>query len=443
MTARHSSAAERRIDYQALYRAKRGSLQDALDLIQPGDVIATGMYGNEPREFYRNLHRIAPRVHDVTLWTMLTMGRYPVMTDPALAGNIDILTFFYNEDCRRHHSSRRIGFVPMNLHAVGRDLVAARRPTVFVASVSPMDENGKVYLSFDLQATLECLECAGTVIFEVNRQMPRVYGETAVSIERASQIYEAEYPIPQGPKPEENEIAAQIAAYVSSLIRDGDCIQLGIGQIPNAVGRALGDKRDLGVHSEMIPSSMGELVRRGVITNCRKNLHTGKLIGAFAWGDQALYELLADNPAVELRRAAYVNDPMVIAQNDNFVSVNTALQIDLTGQICSESIGSMQYSGTGGASDFAYGAYHAKNGRGIIAICSTAQEGRVSRITAQLAAGSVVSISRNIVDYVVTEYGIAKLRGRTVGQRADALIRIAHPDFRSDLRKEADRLMLW
>jgi len=431
------------MDYQKVYQAKLGTLEDALKRIQPGDVIATGMYGNEPREFYRNVHRIAPRVRNVTLWTMLTMGRYPVMTDPALRGTIDILTFFYNEDCRNGRSSRRIGFVPMNLHSVGRDLTQARRPNVFVASVSPMDETGKVYLSFDLQATLECLSCADTVIFEVNRQMPRVYGETAVSVERASLIYEADYPIPQGPEPLETEACVQIAGHVASLIRDGDCIQLGIGQIPNAVGKALGDKRELGIHSEMITSTMGELVRRGVITNSRKNLHTGKLVGAFAWGDQALYKLLADNPAVELRRAAYVNDPMVIAQNDNFVSVNTALQIDLTGQICSESIGSMQYSGTGGASDFAYGAYHAKNGRGIIAMSSTARQGKVSKITAQLAAGSVVSISRNIVDYVVTEYGIAKLRGRTIGQRADALISIAHPSFRRELRKEADRLMLW
>ena len=306
-----------------------------------------------------------------------------------------------------------------------------------------MDAHGKVYLSFDLQATLECLEAADKVVFEINSHIPRVFGETALPIECADYIYEADTPLPLAPAAPSSEVEKKIAENVVSLIRDGDCIQLGIGGMPNAVGEALMDKHDLGIHTEMITSSMGKLLRAGVVTNARKNFNTGKTVGAFAWGDQPLYDYLAENTSVCLRRAAWVNDPFNIAQNDNMVSVNTAIQVDLTGQICLESIGPRQFSGTGGASDFAYGAFHSKGGRGIIALASTAKGGTVSKIQPTLTPGAVVSISRNIVDYVVTEYGIAKLRDRTVRQRVENLIAVAHPDFRAELRKQADALMLW
>lgn len=213
--------------------------------------------------------------------------------------------------------------------------------------------------------------------------------------------------------------------------------------MPNAVGEALMDKHDLGIHTEMITSSMGKLLRAGVVTNTRKNFNPGKTIGAFAWGDQALYDYMAENTSICLRRAAWVNNPFNIAQNDNMVSVNAAIQVDLTGQICSESMGSRQFSGTGGASDFAYGAFHSKGGRGIIALTSTAKGGTISKIQPQLTPGSVVSISRNLTDYIVTEYGIAKIRDCTVRQRVNNLIAIAHPDFRAELRKQADELAIW
>ena len=197
------------------------------------------------------------------------------------------------------------------------------------------------------------------------------------------------------------------------------------------------------MHTEMLTTAMGKLIRAGVVTGERKNFHRGKIVGTFAWGDDALYHTLAENTSVQLRRAAWVNDPFVIAQNDNMVSVNTALQVDRTGQICSESLGSRQYSGTGGAADFAYGAYHSRGGRGIIAIASTTKGGMVSKIQPQLSPGAVVSITRNIADYVVTEYGVAKLKNRTVRQRVENLIAVSHPDFRADLRRQADKLMLW
>ena len=212
---------------------------------------------------------------------------------------------------------------------------------------------------------------------------------------------------------------------------------------PKERREALMDRHDLGIHTEMLTASMGKLLRAGVVNNARKNFNPGRSVATFVWGDQPLYDYLAENTSVCLRRAAWVNDPFHIAQNDNMVSVNTALQIDLTGQVCSESIGPRQFSGTGGASDFAYGAFHSRGGRGILAMTSTAKGGTVSKIQPVLTPGAVVSISRNLVDYVVTEYGIARLRNRTVRQRAENLIAVAHPDFRAELRREAGRLMLW
>ena len=420
-----------------------GTLEGALARIQSHDTIATPIYGNEPSAFLQQLHTIAPRVQGVVLWTMLTMGEYPVMTDNTLQGHIDIYTFFYNNNCRDGHATGRFTLAPLNLHSVGPCLVATRRPNVFVACVSPPDEHGMVYLSFDMQGSLECLEAADTVIFEINRQIPRIFGETAVSLARADYCYEVDRPLPIAPISEATETDRKIAQNVLSLIRDGDCIQLGIGRLLNAVGEALLERRELGVHTEMLTTAMGKLIRAGVVTGERKNFHRGKIVGTFAWGDDALYHTLAENTSVQLRRAAWVNDPFVIAQNDNMVSVNTALQVDLTGQICSESLGSRQYSGTGGAADFAYGAYHSRGGRGIIAIASTTKGGMVSKIQPQLSPGAVVSITRNIADYVVTEYGVAKLKNRTVRQRVENLIAVSHPDFRAELRRQADKLMLW
>jgi acyl-CoA hydrolase len=429
---------------QEIYQSKLGTLDGALNLIKSNDCIAASIYANEPTNFISNLHTIAERVENVTLWTMNMMDDYPVMTDNSLKGKIDIISFFYNSDCRNGHSTGRFTLVPTNLHSVGYSTIDAKRPNVYVCCVPPMDEDGNVHISFDLQASLEWLECADTVIFEINPQIPKVFGETAVPIEMADYIYEVNNrSMPYAPPTPTSPVEKKIAEYVSSLINDGDCIQLGIGGIPGAVGEALLDKKDLGIHTEMITASMGRLIRAGAVTNSCKIINKGKTIGAFAWGDQELYDLMDHNEMFEMRRCSYTNDPFIIMQNDNMVSVNTAIQLDLTGQICSESIGTLQFSGTGGATDFAYGAYHSKGGKGIIALTSTAKDGTISKIQPHLTPGSIVSISRNIVDYVVTEYGIAKLKNRSIRDRVNNLIAVAHPDFRAELRKQANELMLW
>ena len=283
------------------YAAKMGTLEGALGLIRSGDTIATSIYGDEPTGFLSHLHTVAPNVKGVTLWTMLMMGKYPIMTDTSLKGHVDILSFFYNPDCRAGHASGRYSMVPLNLHVVGSGMVAAKRPTVFVAAVSLPDREGNVRLSFDLQGSLECLEAADRVIFEINPNIPCVYGETAVPLKRCDYVYEYARPLPVLYPPTSTDTERRIAQNVSSLIKDGDCIQLGIGGIPNAVGKALTDKRDLGVHTEMITASIGMLMRKGVITNACKMINRGKTVGAFALGDSPLYELMGDNPAFELR----------------------------------------------------------------------------------------------------------------------------------------------
>ena len=425
------------------YRTRLGTLEGALGLIRSGDVISTACYGNEPSCFLRKLHTAAPNLRDVKIWLGNTVQRYPFAYDSSLAGHIDILSVFFGKDCRDAHGDKRATISPVNLRDSGGCVVNTQRPNVFVAAVSPMDEDGNFHMSFDLEWGLESLETADTVIFEVNRNHPRFCGETAIPVERVSYLYEVDAPLPYAPEIRSSQIEETIAGYVATLVKDGDCIQLGIGGTSNAVGRALTEKHDLGIHSEMITATMGELMRRGVVTNARKNFNTGKTIGAFAFGDQALYDWLDGNEDVIFRRCSWVNDPFVISQNDNFVSINTAMQVDLTGQICSESIGTRQYSGSGGAFDFAYGAYRSKGGRGIIAISSTTRDGSISKIQPVLDPGAVVTISRNVSDYIVTEYGIAKMRDRTVKERVDALIAIAHPDFRKELRRQAERYELW
>ena len=429
---------------QDIYNSRLGTLQDALDLIESNDCITFAIYGSEPVEFLDHLHTVADRVENVEIWTSTMQRDYPFMLDNSMEGHINILSFFYERNARKLHKTKRTQYVPLHLHSLGT-IPQYRHPSnVFVCTVTPMDENGCVHISMDLQGTLEWMEHAEKVIFEVNPAMPVVCGETAVPVEKATCIYEVSpRPLPLAPPTPNTPVEKKIAENVASLIRDGDCIQMGVGGVPGAVGEALRGKRDLGVHTEMIPPAMGMLMREGVITNERKNLDPGKTVGAFIWGDEALYGMLDRNPAFELRRCAYTNDPFVIAQNDNMVSINTALQVDLTGQICSESIGARQFSGTGGASDFAYGAWHSRGGKGIIAMASTTKNGTISKIRAVLDPGGVVSISRNIANYIVTEYGIADLRGATIRERVESLISIAHPDFREDLKKEADAYLLW
>lgn len=432
---------------KALYESKFISLEQALGMIKSGDTIAQAAYGCEPLAMLRSLHTIKDRgVEDVCVWMGSPQEEYPFIGNPNndLDGVISVNSIFFGAPLRNRVAAgdTRINFCPCNLHSMSQVMKETRKPNIFWAAVTPMDRYGYVAVSCTQQAELEMLDSCDLVIFEVNKRLPYTSGTVRVPVEKVDYFIEVDYPITEAPIQPASPAQLSIAHYASSLIKDGDCIQLGIGGLPDAVAHDLEDRHDLGIYTEMLSTSMGKLMWCGAVNNSRKMFFRNRTIAAFTWGTQELYDFIDDNPMVELLPTGYVNDPFNIMRNDNMVSLNTALEIDLTGQVCSESIGSRQYSGTGGATDFAYGAYHAKGGKGIIAINATAKGGTISRIVPQLKPGAVVSISRNIVDHVVTEYGIAKLRGKTIAQRVEELISVAAPEFREELRAQARQLNL-
>lgn len=425
---------------QDQYQARLGTVQDALDLIDDGDCLTWSTHGSEPKVFLSHLHTIAPRLEKgVQCWNTISRYEYPVTSDPALAGKFTINTFFFDKWSVGARGSGLYSLFPVNQHNYGQEVQRCLPPNVFVAQVSPMDKHGYVHLSCDLIMTLENLYRADKIIFEVNARTPMVWGENALPVSMANVIYQVDEPIYQLSDPPIGETEQTIAGYVSDMVRDGDCIQLGFGGIPNAIGFNLMEKHDLGIHTEQIGTSMAHLMACGAVTNGRKTIDKGITVGSFISGDNFLYDFVDQHPRLCVRRSRYTNDPYVIAKNDNVVSVNASLQIDLTGQVCAESIGPLQHSGTGGATDFAWGAYHSKGGRAILAQSSTTKKGTLSRIVPILDPGAIVSVSRNLTDMVVTEYGVAKLRQRTVKQRVENLIAVAHPDFRAELRRQASR----
>lgn len=432
------------MDWQEEYRKKTGTIEDALGLIQNGDVLCGAGELCEPQLFYENFHLVAEKLTNVEL----IKGKrgsgyvYPFMDMPELAGRLNMVCHLYDGALRSCHEMGIASHLPSNLH----DMMQRRtdyKPVIhkFIAAATPMDENG----NFTVSGSGMWEECAyrhaETVILEVNSNLPKFPGALEIPLERVNCIVEADYPATiYNVRSVPTETDLKIGAYASEFVHDGDCIQLGLGGMPDAVGNSFFDKKDLGLHTELFTPVMGDLIEAGVITGARKNIDTGKHVGNFILGDEKLYRIMSKNPGVWFRQASYTNDPFVISRIDNMVSINTAMEIDLTGQICSESIGPRQYSGTGGAFDFAYGAQHSKGGRGIIAIASTAKGGTISKIKPILTPGAVVTISRNLADIIITEYGVAYLRGRTVKERALQLIGIAHPDFRDELRFEAKKL---
>lgn len=427
-----------------LYKSKLGTVDDALNMLRDGDVICSGGELCEPRLFYENVHRVLPKLNDIEI----IKGKqgagyvYPFMDMPELKGRMQMVCHLYDNTLRRCEEMGIASHLPTNLH----DMMQRRtdyKPVIhkYVAAVTPMDENGLFTVSGCGMWEETAYQHAEKVILEVNPNQPKFSGCLTIPLEKVDLIVEVDYPVREHnvrSVPTETDLA--IGAYAAEFVHDGDCIQLGMGAMPDAVGNAFFDKQGLGLHTEMFTPVMGELIKAGVITGEHKSIDRGKHVGNFILGDRRFYDIMAEDHNVLFRQASYTNDPAVIAQVDNFVSINTAMEIDLTGQICSESIGPKQYSGTGGAADFAYGALHSKGGRGIMALASTAKGGAISKIKSTLTPGAVVSVSRNLADIIITEYGVAYMRGRTVKERAKQLIAIAHPAYRDQLRYEAEQL---
>jgi len=429
--------------YQQLYNSKKITVEEALSLIKSGDEIAVGFAGLEPMAILSQLHTIKDRISDVTVWLSLSMGNYQFFNQPEMKNTFTTNSFFLGAGLRQSYSLGTVSLQPSHLHNGFARKIQVKPPNIFIGTVSPMDRHG--YCKTSLSALYEkaFIENADMVIMEVNPRLPDVGGDTELPIDEIDYIVEVDRPIPILPDTPISENDKIIGEYVASLVNDGDTIQLGIGSIPNAVALAFMNKQDLGIHTEMITSNMADLALAGVVTGKKKTLHKGKIIGTFALGSQKLYDFMDRNPGVQLLRGEYVNNPFVIAQNDNMVSINTGLQVDLTGQVCSESIGLKNWSGSGGQNDTAEGAIHARNGRSIIALNSTAKNGTISTIQPWLTPGAAVTLSRNNIDYIVTEYGIAPMKARTIRERVNNLIAVAHPDFRQELRQAAFKYEIW
>ena len=425
--------------------AKTITLDEALKLVKDGDHIVAGMAGAEGRAFFERLHEVSSHTNHVHIDNCLPMQAYPFMVDDAYVNNFTINSWFFSGDLRKAFKNGNITFIPNHLHFAGVKRTQHAEPNLFVANATPPDKHGFVSLSLSNVYEKHMLKKADTVILEINPNLPRTFGDLEVHQDDVDYFVEVSYDAPELPDMPPNEKDEKIGANVAQYINDGDTIQLGIGGIPNAVANALVDKKDLGVHTEMLTTGFMKLYRSGAISNKKKTLHPGKMVAAFALGTKELYEFLDNNPAVQIYDGNYVNDPYVIGQNDNQVSINTTIEIDLTGQCASESIGTKQFSGTGGQTDTATGAQRARNGRSFITLYSTAnvknpetgEREPISKIVPTLKKGAAVTLSRNDVDYVVTEYGVAELRGTTIKERVERLIAIAHPDFRDSLYREA------
>ncbi|HIY05247.1 MAG TPA: 4-hydroxybutyrate--acetyl-CoA CoA transferase [Candidatus Anaerotignum merdipullorum] len=430
--------------FQELYESKKGTVADALAIISDGDYLVPGYCANEPFTILGQLHTLQDRedIHHIRVLYSLANGDYPFF-DKAYEQTFSMDSYFFGATNRRLYQEGRCSYIPVNLHEATKRKDSFDEPNVYIGSATPMDKHGYMRTSLGNMIDRNYMDKAEKIILEINPNLPLVNGDTEIHIRDVDRIVEVNTPIPTIPLSKIEKEDEAIGQYVASLVHDGDTIQLGIGSIPDAIALALTDKKDLGIHTEMINSGMAVLMEKGVVTNKKKTLHRGKTVGTFAFGDQHLYDWLDQNPSILMLPAEYVNNPAVIAKNDNMVAINTAMQVDLSGQVSSEGIGSKHYSGSGGQTDMSQGANHAKNGRSIIALHATAKNGTISTIQPYLTPGSVVSLSRNCVDYIVTEYGIAALKGRSVRERVENLIAIAHPKFREELREAAQQMMLW
>ncbi len=428
-----------------LYQSRVRTPQEAARVIQDGQrVFLTGNV-SVPQTILAALVEYAPQLKDVEICQVLTIGSADYV-GPAMEGHLRVNSMFISANIRKAVQEGRADFTPIFLSEFPLLFKRGLLPLdAALIQVSPPDEHGFCSLGVEVGPTKTAAESAKVIIAEVNEQMPRTLGDSFIHIGRIQHIVPVNYPIPELAMAEEgqSEIVEKIAGHIAGLIPDGATMQLGIGAIPDAVLKYLFDKKDLGIHTELFSDGVIDLVNAGVLTNNRKTLHPGKIVAGFLMGSQRLYDWVDDNPMIELHRTEYVNDPFVIAQNERMVAINSAIEVDLTGQVCADSIGPKLYSGVGGQLDFIYGASRAKGGVPVIALPSTAtlKDGTVvSKIMALLKHGAGVVTSRNHVRFIVTEYGVAELYGRNIRARARALIAIAHPDFRERLAREAKEL---
>ena len=419
------------------YQQKLMSAEEAVSLIQSGDRVYIHSGCAEPEQLVKALLERGQELRDVEILHLMTVGNADYVM-PEMEGHFRHNAFFIGSNVRDAINSGRADYTPIFLSELSSLFVSGQLPIdVCLIQVSPPDVHGYCSFGVAVECTKTAAQVARTVIAEVNPQMPRVLGETFIHLSKIDVLVESDHPLLEVPQHPVSPIQMQIGKQIAELIEDGSTLQMGIGGIPDSVLSFLGNHRDLGIHTEMFSDRVIPLIESGVITGDRKTLHRGKAIASFVLGSHRLFQFIHNNPAIEFYPSEYVNDPFIISQNSKMVAINSALQIDLTGQVCSDSMGNYFYSGIGGQLDFIRGAARSSGGKPIIALPSTAKEGAISRIAPNLYPGSGVVTSRGDVHYVVTEYGVAYLHGKTIRERAEALIEIAHPKFREELHEFA------
>jgi acetyl-CoA hydrolase len=434
-------AARQAPDWPRQYRERTTSAEAAVRRIRPGSRVFMSGMGSVPQVLLRALIDNAADMHDVEVIQVLPLTKTSYPT-PDLDRHVRFNTLFISPGLRAAVNQGQVDFTPIFLSEIPDLCRRELRLDTALIQVSPPDADGFCSFGLEVGVSRPAAFAAANIIAEVNPQMPRTLGESFIHVSQIDHIIEVDYPPPELPMSGGGPIEASIGRIIAELIEDGSTLQMGIGGIPDGVLRALRTSgvRDLGIHTEMFSDGVIDLVEMGLITNARKTLHRGKIIAGFMLGSRRLHQFVHNNDLIEMHPIDYVNDPFTIAQNEKMVAINAAIEVDLTGQVCADSIGHQFYSGVGGQVDFIRGAARSKGGKPIITLPSTAQGEACSRIVDALKPGAGVVTSRNDVHYVITEYGCAYLHGKSIRQRAQALIGIAHPKFREQLTQRAREL---
>lgn len=418
--------------WKEIYNSKLTTAQEAIKEIHDGDKVVTGFACGEPFGLERALVENYESYHDVEIINMLTLGDSPWVR-PEMKGHFTLNCLFASQSNRKEISNGTCEFTTSHFYEIPDIIEHYMCPRVALVMVSPPDEHGYVSFGTTVDYTKGTTDYCEVVIAQVNKYMPRTFGNSIKHVRDFTYFVEIDEPLPTVKSVEITETEMEIGRHCASLIKDGDCLQLGIGGIPNAVCAQLWDKKNLGLHSELVGDGVVDLLEAGVINNKFKQTNQGRTVLGAAFGSQKLNDYINNNPSVELHPIDYVNNPSEISKNDNVVSINSCLQVDLLGQVVSDTVGLNQFSAVGGQVDFVRGATMSKGGKSIIAMPSTAKKGLISRIVPIITEGSAVTTPRNDVNYVVTEFGIAQLKGKTLKERAKALIKISHPKFRAHL----------
>lgn len=428
------------MNWETIYRRKVVDAATAVSYIDSGNLVYVGGGAGAPAVLVDALCARAPELRDVQLIHILTFIGAPYV-EPKYQGSFRSNSLFIGHNVRKAVQAGNADFTPIFLSEIPGLFQKKILPLdAAIISLSPPDEHGFCSFGVEVGTTKPAADSARIIIAEVNRQMPRTLGDSFIHVSRLTHVVETDYPLPEAPQGDSSPANMRIGEHIAEMIPNGATLQMGIGSIPDAVLRNLHTHKDLGIHTELFSDGVVSLFEMGIINCSRKSFHPGKMIAGFLFGSEQLYRFVDNNPIVELHPTEYVNDPFNIAMNDNMVAINAALQVDLTGQVCADSIGPVFYSGVGGQLDFIRGAARSKGGLPIIALPSTAKNDTISRISPLLTEGSGVTTTRNDVHFIVTEYGVASLYGKTIRQRARELINIAHPNFRDELTHAALKL---